>query len=91
MRSVKTQINVNDMAACNPVQAGAIAFRLVSDLSYRRREECAVGFALAFKTYCEQHNIHVGEALAVAERMMQVDGHLVTELRALKMFLKEQK
>jgi len=82
------KLTLDRLASVNAHRVGPAAYTLIDRLQGHRPEERAVGYAIAFLMLCAKLDCHPGNALQVAERVIQDSD--VPELRAMKMYMEKE-
>jgi hypothetical protein len=76
--------------ALTPIQgAGEVAMGVCHTIQSKPKEQRIAGVALTFIMLCRIHKIHPGDAISIAERMLNDTAHHTTELKGAERFMKD--
>lgn len=74
----------------NPKLSGNAAMAVVTALQNYPKEVQLAGLAVAFTSMCQQFDAHQGNALNVAQNLLQRESHAVPELRAARLYIEKE-
>lgn len=83
-------ITLDRLAQVNAYRVGPAAYTLLDKLQQFTPEEQVAGFAVAFNLLCRKLQCHQGNALQVAERILQESGKKIPEIRGFLMYLEKE-
>jgi hypothetical protein len=83
-------ITADTLAAVSAAKVGPAAMSLVDAMQRFRPEEQAAGFAVSFLILCKKLRVHPGTVLSVAERIIEVEGKKIPEIRAALAYIENE-
>lgn len=90
MSNWRRKLEHNDLLGVNAGTVAQTAVGAINAVQGQHPREQVLGLAMAFVAIMRRSDVHFGDVLTMAERMLQLDEKQVTEMRAIRAYLNEE-